>query len=111
MNQRIQRHNWAQGLERFMTEEKGWGVRCRKPLKSGEFILEYVGEVVSEKEFKERMHTVYVHDTHHYCLHLDGGLVIDGHRMGGDGEFFLPNIRNHIESDRKIEYLPHQVFI
>ncbi|XP_057381626.1 histone-lysine N-methyltransferase ash1-like [Daphnia carinata] len=87
MNQRIQRHRWAQGLERFMTKEKGWGVRCRNELKSGVFILEYVGEVVSDKEFKERMHTVYVHDTHHYCLHLDGGLVIDGHRMGGDGRF------------------------
>lgn len=33
------------------------------------------------------MATIYVHDTHHYCLHLDGGLVIDGHRMGGDGRF------------------------
>lgn len=33
------------------------------------------------------MATRYVHDTHHYCLHLDGGLVIDGHRMGGDGRF------------------------
>lgn len=33
------------------------------------------------------MATRYVNDTHHYCLHLDGGLVIDGHRMGGDGRF------------------------
>ena len=90
-NQRIQRHMWAQGLQRFMTEEKGWGVRCRNELKSGQLILEYVGEVVSDKEFKERMNTVYAQDTHHYCLHLDGGLVIDGHRMGGDGASFLFN--------------------
>lgn len=33
------------------------------------------------------MQTIYTNDTHHYCLHLDGGLVIDGHRMGGDGRF------------------------
>lgn len=33
------------------------------------------------------MYSRYAHDTHHYCLHLDGGLVIDGHRMGGDGRF------------------------
>lgn len=33
------------------------------------------------------MATIYGNDTHHYCLHLDGGLVIDGHRMGGDGRF------------------------
>ena len=88
-NQRIQRHIWAQGLERFMTKEKGWGVRCRNRIKAGQFILEYVGEVVSDKEFKERMHTVYTKDTHHYCLHLDGGLVIDGHRMGGDGQYLV----------------------
>ncbi|XP_063215904.1 uncharacterized protein LOC134527289 isoform X2 [Bacillus rossius redtenbacheri] len=86
-NQRIQRHEWAPGLERFMTKDKGWGVRTKYPIKMGEFILEYVGEVVSEKEFKDRMASRYVHDTHHYCLNLDGGLVIDGHRMGGDGRF------------------------
>ncbi|KAE8745477.1 hypothetical protein FOCC_FOCC007857 [Frankliniella occidentalis] len=86
-NQRIQRHEWAPGLERFMTKEKGWGVRAKQPIKSGDFILEYVGEVVSDREFKERMATIYTKDTHHYCLHLDGGLVIDGHRMGGDGRF------------------------
>lgn len=33
------------------------------------------------------MATRYTKDTHHYCLHLDGGLVIDGHRMGGEGRF------------------------
>ncbi|XP_023718384.1 histone-lysine N-methyltransferase ash1 isoform X3 [Cryptotermes secundus] len=86
-NQRIQRHEWAPGLEKFMTKDKGWGVKTKYAIKPGEFILEYVGEVVSEKEFKARMATRYIHDTHHYCLNLDGGLVIDGHRMGGDGRF------------------------
>lgn len=86
-NQKIQRHEWAPGLEKFMTDSKGWGVRTKQPIKKGEFILEYVGEVVSDQEFKQRMSTLYTHDTHHYCLHLDGGLVIDGHRMGGDGRF------------------------
>lgn len=65
---------------------QGWGVKTKQLIRSGEFILEYVGEVVSEKEFKERMASRYMLDTHHYCLNLDGGLVIDGHRMGGDGE-------------------------
>ncbi|XP_011869561.1 PREDICTED: histone-lysine N-methyltransferase ash1 [Vollenhovia emeryi] len=86
-NQKIQKHEWSPGLQRFMTEDKGWGVRTQQAIKSGDFILEYVGEVVSEREFKSRMATKYANDTHHYCLHLDGGLVIDGHRMGGDGRF------------------------
>lgn len=86
-NQKIQRHEWSPGLEKFMTDNKGWGVKTKLSIKKGEFILEYVGEVVSDQEFKHRMATRYTHDTHHYCLHLDGGLVIDGHRMGGDGRF------------------------
>ncbi|XP_014480309.1 PREDICTED: histone-lysine N-methyltransferase ash1 [Dinoponera quadriceps] len=86
-NQKIQKHEWSPGLLRFMTKDKGLGVKTQHAIKSGNFILEYVGEVVSEREFKSRMATRYASDTHHYCLHLDGGLVIDGHRMGGDGRF------------------------
>jgi len=51
-------------------------------LRVGEFITEYVGEVVSEAEFRRRMTERYHNDRHHYCVHLDGGLVIDGYRMG-----------------------------
>ncbi|XP_058169354.1 histone-lysine N-methyltransferase ash1 [Anopheles ziemanni] len=86
-NTSIQRHEYAPGLERFMTEEKGWGIRSREPIRKGSFIMEYLGEVVTEREFKERMRTLYLNDTHHYCLNLDGGLVIDGHRMGSDCRF------------------------
>lgn len=86
-NTNIQRHIVAPGVERFMTEHKGWGVRTKQPIRKGIYILEYVGEVVTEREFKDRMATMYMLDTHHYCLNLDGGLVIDGHRMGSDGRF------------------------
>lgn len=86
-NTKIQRHIVAPGVERFMTENKGWGVKAKLPIKKGVYILEYVGEVVTEREFKERMATLYTRDTHHYCLNLDGGLVIDGHRTGSDGRF------------------------
>ncbi|KAH8373440.1 hypothetical protein KR009_006870 [Drosophila setifemur] len=86
-NQKIQRHEVAPGVERFMTVDKGWGVRTKLPISKGTYILEYVGEVVTEREFKHRMASIYLNDTHHYCLHLDGGLVIDGQRMGSDCRF------------------------
>ncbi|KAK4303465.1 hypothetical protein Pmani_024522 [Petrolisthes manimaculis] len=86
-NQPIQRHEYRTCLQRFMTLDKGWGIRTTEEIKAGSFILEYVGEVVSEKEFKLRMQTRYANDTHHYCLNLDRGMVIDGHRMGGDCRF------------------------
>ncbi|BES87798.1 AWS [Nesidiocoris tenuis] len=87
LNQKIQRHEWSPGLTRFMTRDKGWGIKTKYKIKKDTFILEYVGEVVSDREFKSRMASRYQKDTHHYCLNLDGGLVIDGHRMGGDGRF------------------------
>jgi len=58
-NQKIQKHEWSPGLLRFMTKDKGWGVKTQQAIKSGDFILEYVGEVVSEREFKSRMATRY----------------------------------------------------
>lgn len=51
-NQRIQRHEWVQCLERFRTEGKGWGIRTKEALRAGQFIIEYLGEVVSEQEFR-----------------------------------------------------------
>ena len=44
-------------------------------------------QVVSEGEFKLRMSNEFADDTHHYCMHMDGGIVIDGHRMGGECRF------------------------
>ena len=86
-NRRIQKHEHGKDgkrFKRFMTVNKGWGVKASQPINSGEFILEYVGEVVPDAVFKERMHTSYANDTHHYCLSLGEGLVIDGHRVGGE---------------------------
>ena len=51
-NQHIQRHEWVQCLERFRAEGKGWGIRTKEALRSGQFIIEYLGEVVSEHEFR-----------------------------------------------------------
>ncbi|MEE6526650.1 hypothetical protein FKM82_027415 [Ascaphus truei] len=66
-NQRIQRHEWVQCLERFRAEGKGWGIRTKEPLKSGQFIVEYLGEVVSEQEFRYQLHGPFhhIHHIHH----------------------------------------------
>lgn len=44
------KHNF----EVFLTEERGWGVRCRNDLPSGAFISCYVGDVLSERSSDER---------------------------------------------------------
>ncbi|XP_041035607.1 histone-lysine N-methyltransferase ASH1L isoform X1 [Carcharodon carcharias] len=86
-NQRIQRHEWVQCLERFRAEGKGWGIRTKETLKAGQFIIEYLGEVVSEQEFRNRMIEQYQNHNDHYCLNLDSGMVIDSYRMGNEARF------------------------
>ena len=75
-NQRIQRRQYAPGLERFMTLKKGWGVRARQSIARSAFILEYTGEICSSAEFEKRMVTRYRGDSHHYCLGLDSKTMI-----------------------------------
>lgn len=99
-NQKIQRYETAPHVERFMTDQKGFGVRTNSKIRKNTYILEYVGEVVTEKEFKERMRTLYVDDTHHYCLYLDGGLVIDGHRSGSNGRFVNHSCKPNCEMQK-----------
>jgi len=86
-NRVIQQRQYAPGLERFMTREKGWGVRARQAVASGSFILEYTGEIVSMKEFEKRMLSRYEGDEHHYCLALDSKHMIDAHRAGSECRF------------------------
>ncbi|KAJ8304064.1 hypothetical protein KUTeg_017647 [Tegillarca granosa] len=86
-NQRIQKHEWAHGLEIFLTTDRGSGVRSNKQVQAGQFILEYIGEVVSETEFRRRMTEEYSQERHHYCLNLDSGALIDGYRVGNIGRF------------------------
>jgi len=86
-NQKIQRRQYAPGLERFMTQKKGWGVRARQAISGGTLILEYMGEMCSSSEFEKRMVTRYKGDTHHYCLAIDGKTVIDAQRAGSECRF------------------------
>ncbi|PRP86355.1 histone-lysine N-methyltransferase SUV39H2-like [Planoprotostelium fungivorum] len=41
-------------LQLFKTVDKGWGVRCLKPIRKGTFVCEYAGEVIGEEEAERR---------------------------------------------------------
>lgn len=76
-------------IEKFQTNEKGWGIRAQKSIKNNSFIIEYVGEVVTEDEYKRRVTTMYSERSKHesYCLYLDRGMVIDAHSFGNYSRF------------------------
>ena len=43
------------GLEVARADGRGWGLRSTEPIKKGDFIVEYVGELITMDEYRHRM--------------------------------------------------------
>lgn len=76
----------AVSLRPFITT-KGLGLKTEHAIKKGTFIIEYMGEVVTENEFKYRMATIYSDRVHHYGMCLDKYTVIDSFQYGNDSRY------------------------
>lgn len=75
-------------IDVIMTKKKGYGIRANSDLESGQFVYEYVGEVIDEKKFRKRM-KAYAEEKmeHFYFMMLQRGEYIDATRKGGLARF------------------------
>lgn len=83
-------------LDVFKTIDKGWGVKTLKDIKSGTFIIEYVGKVVSEAVNKKSLLK------NEYCLYLEAGFVIDAQNMGNISRFINHSCQPNCEIQKWI---------
>ena len=67
-------------LSVFKTRYCGMGLRVLNPLRKGDFIIEYVGEVINDKELKRRLDSAK--DDNFYIMQLKQGHYIDAKKMG-----------------------------
>ena len=74
-------------MEVFDTSKYGQGLRTTSNIPKGTFLCEYVGEVITEEKFYERMTNLYSKDEHHYAMKLTQNYVIDAYRMGSVARF------------------------
>lgn len=51
---RVVQKGRKQTLAIFKTEERGWGVRTKRQIAQGQYICEYVGEIISYDEAERR---------------------------------------------------------
>lgn len=81
-NQRFQRRQYA-NIMVFQTEKKGYGVIAKEDIEPNQFIYEYIGEVIDEEEFKDRM-LLYDQERikHFYFMMLQNGQFIDATKKG-----------------------------
>ncbi|KAG5357200.1 Histone-lysine N-methyltransferase, H3 lysine-36 specific [Yarrowia sp. C11] len=86
-NKRFQGKKYA-SVDVISTEKKGFGLRATKDIAAGEFVYEYVGEVIDEPTFKDRT-AVYMTQgvKHFYFMMLQKGEFIDATAKGGLGRF------------------------
>eukprot|EP00474_Spongospora_subterranea_P009303 CRZ09761.1 hypothetical protein [Spongospora subterranea] len=75
-------------MERFLTDQRGWGLRARQAIPAHRFVAEYRGELISVAECDRRRKQCYelgVFDT--YMLSVTGDMIIDARHSSGEGRF------------------------
>ncbi|GAB4819069.1 hypothetical protein N2152v2_006115 [Parachlorella kessleri] len=71
------------GMEVFLTDTKGWGVRAAQPIPRGTFIVEYAGEVINTAECQRRAEDAKRrNEPHFYMMEMAPGQIIDARVKG-----------------------------
>ncbi|XP_022123425.2 histone-lysine N-methyltransferase, H3 lysine-36 specific [Pieris rapae] len=75
-------------MEPYRTPARGWGLRTLEDIRAGQFVIEYVGELIDEAEFQRRMKWKHqVRDENYYFLTLDKERMIDAGPKGNLARF------------------------
>lgn len=75
-------------MEPFHTVGRGWGLRTLEDIKAGQFVIEYVGEVIDDAEYKRRLHRKKeLKNENFYFLTIDNNRTIDAEPKGNLSRF------------------------
>ncbi|XP_061723357.1 uncharacterized protein LOC133529618 [Cydia pomonella] len=75
-------------LQAYRTPHRGWGLRTLQDIKQGQFVIEYVGELIDMEEFRRRMCRKHeIRDENFYFLTLDKERMIDAGPKGNLARF------------------------
>ncbi|EUD69176.1 hypothetical protein C922_00039 [Plasmodium inui San Antonio 1] len=86
------RQSAIKDLEIRKTERTGYGVFCKRDIKNGELICEYVGEVLAKNEFEERLEAYQEESKktdmyNWYAIQINRDVHIDSKRKGNISRF------------------------
>ncbi|CAG9760569.1 unnamed protein product [Ceutorhynchus assimilis] len=86
-NKSFQRREYP-SMVPFKTRGLGWGLKTLEPIKKGQFVIEYVGEIISTEEYQRRMkNMVEKKEENYYFMFLDADSMIDAGPKGNLSRF------------------------
>ncbi|XP_046412948.1 histone-lysine N-methyltransferase NSD2 [Neodiprion fabricii] len=85
----------------FHTAGRGWGLKALETIKSGQFVVEYVGEVIDEAEYKRRLQRKKeLKDENFYFLTIDNFRMIDAEPKGNLSRFMNHSCQPNCETQK-----------
>uniref|UniRef100_A0A671QI61 Histone-lysine N-methyltransferase NSD3 n=1 Tax=Sinocyclocheilus anshuiensis TaxID=1608454 RepID=A0A671QI61_9TELE len=87
--------------EVIKTTGRGWGLKTKQDLKKGDFVIEYVGELIDSEECKQRIRHANENDvTNFYMLTLTKDRVIDAGPKGNLSRFMNHSCSPNCETQK-----------
>ncbi|XP_041643443.1 histone-lysine N-methyltransferase NSD3 isoform X2 [Cheilinus undulatus] len=87
--------------EVIKTDGRGWGLKTNQALRKGDFITEYVGEVIDSEECQQRIKRAHEnHVTNFYMLTLTKDRVIDAGPKGNSSRFINHSCSPNCETQK-----------
>ncbi|KAF5892023.1 histone-lysine N-methyltransferase NSD3 isoform X2, partial [Clarias magur] len=100
LNQSFSKRQYPK-MEVIKTEKRGWGLRTKQDLKKGDFVMEYVGELIDLEECRQRIsHASKNHVTNFYMLTLTKDRVIDAGPKGNLSRFMNHSCSPNCETQK-----------
>uniref|UniRef100_A0A3P8VN47 Histone-lysine N-methyltransferase NSD3 n=1 Tax=Cynoglossus semilaevis TaxID=244447 RepID=A0A3P8VN47_CYNSE len=99
-NQCFSKRQYAE-TEVVKTDGRGWGLRTNQALRKGDFVIEYVGELIDAEECQQRIKHAHEHRvSDFYMLTLTKDRVIDAGPKGNSARFMNHSCSPNCETQK-----------
>lgn len=99
-NQRFQKKKYP-NVCCFKTEDRGWGLKTLDDIKKGDFVIEYVGELIDDEEFRRRIEEMHdIKEENYYFLTIDKDIMIDAGPKGNLARFMNHSCQPNCETQK-----------
>lgn len=88
-------------LRPHRTEVRGWGLKTLAPIRKGEFVIEYVGEMIDEQEYQRRIKKMHEQkEDNYYFLTIDKDRMLDAGPKGNYARFMNHSCQPNCETQK-----------